>query len=192
MMPTCWSPGATRRPAWTGSTRRSPTGEAALRSEGRTSAEPASRVAQLFNNLAWKLATGPAPDRDPARALDLARRAVELAPDQAIYVNTLGVALYRADRHAEAVPVLERSLAAGKGKSDAFDLFFLAMARQKLGQTAQARTDFDRALRWVREHPQQPPPSAKQLADFQAEAEAVLAGPPGELPANAIAPADKP
>ena len=124
--------------------------------------------------------------------MDLARRAVELAPDRATYLNTLGVALYRAGRHAEAVPVLERSLAVGKGQADAFDLFFLAMARQKLGQSARARADFDRALRWVREHPQQPPQWAKELAEFQAEAEAVLAGPPGELPADVIAPPDGP
>src|SRR5262249_43704795 len=124
---------------------------------------------------------------DPARALDLARHAVELTPDRALYLNTLGVARYRAGRLTEAVATLEKSLAAGKGESDAFDLFFLAMARQQLGQTARARADSDRALRWVRQHPRQPLEWAEELGAFQAEAEAVLAGPPGELPADVFA-----
>ena len=86
------------------------------------------------------------------------------------------------------MPILERSLAAARGESDAFDLFFLAMARHRLGQTVQARADFDRALRWRQEHPRQPPQWANELDAFQAEAEAVLAGPPGELPADVFAP----
>jgi WD40 repeat protein/Tfp pilus assembly protein PilF len=164
--------------------------EAALRQEP----DPANRegLSHLFNDLAWRLATGLAPIRDPARAVDLARRAVDLAPGHASYLNTLGVALYRAGRHDEAVPVLERSLAAGKGQSDAFDLLFLAMARQKLGRTARARADFDRALRWVQEHPQRHPQSAKELGEFRAEAEAILAGPPDELPADVISPPHEP
>ncbi len=62
------------------------------------------------------------------------------------------------------------------------------MARHRLGQTVPARADFDRALRWRQEHPRQPPQWAKELDAFQAEAEAVLAGPPGELPADVFAP----
>ena len=90
---------------------------------------------------------------------------------------------------AEAVATLEKSLAAGKGQSDAFDLFFLAMARHQLGQVAQARPDFDRALKWRRDHPAEPQPGWNEELDaFQAEAESVLAGPPGELPADVFAP----
>ncbi len=146
-------------------------------------------LAQLCNNLAWTLATGPERTRSPTRALDLARHAVGLTPDRAMYLNTLGVALYRDGRLAEAVPVLERSLDAGKGESDAFDLFFLAMARQRLGQTARARADFDRALRWRRERPEQSQQTTHEFNAFQAEAEAILADPPGELPADVFAPA---
>src|SRR5262249_52671534 len=138
------------------------------------------------------LLTSPEVLHDSEEALRLARKAVELAPRGSLYLNTLGVALYRAGRHAEAVPVLERSLAASQGESDAFDLFFLAMAHFKLGQVARARADFERALRWVREHPRQPPQWAKELSAFRSEAEAVLAGPSGELPADVFAPADRP
>jgi tetratricopeptide (TPR) repeat protein len=144
-------------------------------------------LALFCNNQAWTFATGPASGRDPARALALARLAMGLMPDQAIYLNTLGVAIYRAACYSDAVPVLERSLAAGKGETDAFDLFFLAMARHRLGDAAAARADFDRAVGWVRAHPQQQPQWARELSEFRAEAETVLAGPSGEMPADVFA-----
>src|SRR5262249_10142417 len=58
--------------------------------------------AQSYNNMAWRLATGPAALRDPQQALALARKAVDLTPGTAIYLNTLGVAQYRAGQFAEA------------------------------------------------------------------------------------------
>jgi tetratricopeptide (TPR) repeat protein len=152
-------------------------------------AELRSRLALACNNLAWTLATGHASTRDPQRALALARRAVELTSDRAIYINTLGVAQYRAGQLTEAVATLEKSLAAGNGGSDAFDLFFLAMARHQLGKIAQARADFDRAERWRRDHPNQMQPGwSDELDAFQTEARALLDGPPAELPADVFAP----
>jgi serine/threonine protein kinase/WD40 repeat protein/Flp pilus assembly protein TadD len=145
--------------------------------------------AQHYNNLAWSLATGPVASRDPEQALTLARKAVALTPGTAIYLNTLGVALYRAGHYAEAITILEKSLAASKGESDAFDLFFLAMAHHRLGQTTQARADFDRALRWRREHPTLAQLGwSEELDQFRAEAEEVLAGASGLLPADVFAP----
>ena len=145
--------------------------------------------AQHYNNLAWRLATGPVASRDPEQALVLARKAVALTPGMAIYLNTLGVALYRVGRYTEAIATLEKSLAASKGESDAFDLFFLAMARQRLGQVAQARADFDRAVRWRRQHPNPAQPDWFQELDlFQAEAEEILAGARAELPTDVFAP----
>jgi tetratricopeptide (TPR) repeat protein len=143
-----------------------------------------------LNDRAWILATGPIEQRDPERAVALARRAVELAPGQQMYLNTLGVALHRAGQCAEAIPVLERSLAAGKGEFDAFDLFFLAMAHHRLGHADQARDCFDRAVRWWGERKDLPAQYIPELTSFRAEAEAVLApaGPSAELPADAFAP----
>src|SRR5262249_30709038 len=142
--------------------------EASLRLKpGPDDREP---LALLCNNLAWTLVSGPTSSRSPARALDLARHAVELTPNRAIYHNTLGVALYRAGHYAEAVPVLERSLAAGKGETDAFDLFFLAMARHRLGATAAARADFDRAVRWIGDHPNLDARWLTELSTFHTEA----------------------
>jgi hypothetical protein len=146
-------------------------------------------LAQYCNNYAWGLATAPESSRDPQRALSLARRAVELAPKAAIYLNTLGVAQYRAGQFSEAIATLEKSLAAGKGESDAFDLFFLAMARYRLGRVAEARADFDRARKWRRDHPNPGQPGwSEELDAFQAEARALLDGQPHELPAGVFAP----
>jgi tetratricopeptide (TPR) repeat protein len=139
-------------------------------------------LAVCCNNLAWELANAPAPHRDLDRALAMIRRALAAAPDEAGLLNTLGVIHYRAGRHAEAIATLRRSLPAGRGLTDGFDLFFLAMAHHRLGHREEARACYDRALRWLRDHQNRDEPSARDLAAFRAEAEAVLAGPAGELP----------
>jgi serine/threonine protein kinase/WD40 repeat protein/Tfp pilus assembly protein PilF len=133
--------------------------------------------ALAHNNLAWQLCIGPKELRNPKEALASARKAVEL-DDRALYINTLGVALYRNDEFAQAVPVLERSLSASKGESDGFDLFFLAMCHHRLRDAARAKDHYDRAVKWFQEKR----PSLRQnwiaeLTEFQAEVEALLAQP---------------
>jgi len=162
--------------------------EAALAQRPKPEDEVLKMLAETCNNFAWELANAPAHARDPARSLTLARRAVELAPGEQTSLNTLGVGLYRAGRYAEAVPVLKQSLAAGKDQFDAFDLFFLAMARHRLGDRAAARADFDRAVTWLKDHPNLDSRYLTELSAFRAEAEAVLAGPPGEMPPDVFAP----
>jgi WD40 repeat protein len=148
--------------------------------------EPGVResLAQSCNNYAWKLAKGTESTGDLERALVLARRAVELGPDQAMYLNTLGVVQYRRGRYTEAIPTLERSLQAGRGRADAFDLFVMAMAHHRLGRREAARGCYNRAVRWLRQQESLPEQYARELASFRAEAETVLAGPALELPAN--------
>ena len=154
----------------------------------RASETPQADPTEL-NNLAWQLATGTARSARPGSALELARKAITLAPDTAIYLNTLGVAQYRAGQHVEAIATLGKSLVASKGETDAFDLFFLAMARFELGQPGAARTDFLRAVQWRREHPNPRGPGwNEELDDFQAEAQALLEGRPGDLPLDVFAP----
>jgi WD40 repeat protein/tetratricopeptide (TPR) repeat protein len=122
--------------------------------EAALARDPDQPMARLYlalccNNRVQELAAGPDSARNQERVLFLARRAIELSPEGSLSLNALGVAQYRAGRYAEAVTTLEQSLAAGAGQSDAFDLFFLAMAHHQLGHREEARGCYERAVRWL-------------------------------------------
>src|SRR5262249_7620972 len=94
--------------------------------------------ALIHNDLSWLLATCPDPKlRDPARAVQLAQRAVELEEQIGKTSNTLGVARYRAGNWKAAIEALDKSRASRQG-GDAFDFLFLAMACWQLGQKDEA------------------------------------------------------
>src|SRR5205823_13405667 len=112
--------------------------------------------------------------RDPKRAVALARRAVKLRPDTELYLNTLGVALYRDGQDAEAVTVLEKSLAGSDGESDGWDLFVLAMCRHRLGQPDQAQADLARAVAWMEKPTGMTGRERAELAAFRTEAQDLL------------------
>jgi tetratricopeptide (TPR) repeat protein len=127
-------------------------------------------LARRCNDYAWNLANASESGRNPERALTLARRPVDLARNQPIYVKTLGVAQYRSGRYAEAIATLERNLTAGHGEYDGYDLFFQAMAHWRLGEKPQALACFDKAVEWM----EQNSPSDDELIRFRAEAAALL------------------
>jgi tetratricopeptide (TPR) repeat protein len=130
--------------------------------------EPGSAMA--LNNLSWFLATCPDPQfRDINQALDLAERAVELAPQGCENWNTLGVAQYRAGKWAAAVVALEKSGELRKG-GDSFDWFFLAMAEWQHGNKDEARRWHDKAVGWTEKNQ----PQNEELQRFRAEAEELL------------------
>ena len=99
------------------------------------------------NNLAWLLATGPAPVRDPEKAIELAQTAMEndVVSKRSINANTLGVAQYRAGKFQDALEMLKESLTTQTQESQPFDLYFLSMCSSKLGDYIAARDFFDRA-----------------------------------------------
>ena len=130
--------------------------------------------AEVCNNLAWIYVAGPEKLRDQAKALPLVERAVKLSPQQRIYLNTLGVAQYRAGRYGDARATLEKSVQAGKGEFAAFDLFFLAMCHAKLGDRARAKDCFDRAVKWWAGQKGLSNEHVEELKAFRAEAQAVL------------------
>ena len=131
--------------------------------------------ARAHNKLAWLLLMGPTELHDPKAALPLAHRAVELTPKMSLYLNTWGVALYRNGEFKESVGVLERSLAAGNGETDAFDLFCLAMCDHRLGKKVAAKDCYDRAAKWFQEQRSYlPAERLEELTRFQAEAEEEL------------------
>jgi Flp pilus assembly protein TadD len=100
---------------------------------------------ESHNDGAWLLATHPDPRRrDAGRALALARRAVDLDPDDGDSWNTLGVAQYRAGDWPGAIRTLETAITLhGRTRHDEF---FLAMARWQLGHQ-ESRRWYDRAVR---------------------------------------------
>ena len=108
--------------------------------------------------------------RDAGRAVALAQKAVELAPDQAIYWNTLGAAHYRAGHWDQAIEALTRSRDLQGGRFESFDAFFLAMAHWRLGHREDARQWNDRAVEWM----QQKQPNDEELRRIRAEAGQLL------------------
>jgi eukaryotic-like serine/threonine-protein kinase len=123
-----------------------------------------------MNDMAWLLVTCPdSKFRDPSRAVELAKKAVELGPKQGSYWNTLGIAQYRAGDWKAAVAALEKSMEFRKG-GDANDWFFLTMAHWQLGDKKDARKWYDQAVQWMEKNQ----PKNEELIRFRAEAEKLL------------------
>src|SRR5262249_10150284 len=120
----------------------------------------------LLNDLAWLLATcSDAKLRDPEEAVLLANRAVKLAPNEGALRNTLGVALYRAEKWQLAIDALRESMDKRKG-GDSSDWFFLAMSHRKLDHQQEARQWYDKAVQWMVKNK----PQDEELRRFRAEA----------------------
>jgi len=148
--------------------------------------------AYAHNILAWALATHLNPNRrQPAEALEHARKAVALAPKDGNFHNTLALAEYRAGHWAESRAASERAIELIKG-ADASNWFFLAMALWQQGENDRARTFFDKAVAWARKYA----PKNAELIQFWREAAGLLGRPgpgtatppPAELPADPFAP----
>jgi serine/threonine protein kinase/Tfp pilus assembly protein PilF len=135
----------------------------------------------LLNIAAWILATSRCSRiHDPARAVKIARLAVEEAPQQGDFWNTLGVAYYRAGAWNSAVEALGESMKLRKG-GDGEDWFFLAMAHWQLGERVQARAWYVRAVEWMARNRLRD----GKLKQFRAEAAALLGL--ADLPADVFA-----
>jgi hypothetical protein len=128
------------------------------------------KYAAPHNNMAWLRATCPdAKHRDPKQAVELAQKAVELAPKVWGYWNTLGAAYYRNGDWRAAVTALRKSTELQNG-DNSFDSFFLAMAHGQLGEKAEARAWYAKAITWMDKHK----PEDKELRRFRAEAAQLL------------------
>ena len=126
--------------------------------------------AEAHNNLAWLLATAADPQwRQPAEAVQLAAKAVELAPKNGDFWNTLGVARYRNGQSSEAIDALTKAMDLRSG-GDANDWLFLAMAHWQLDQKDEARKWYDKAVVWMKEKAS----DDAELLRFRAEAAALL------------------
>ncbi len=138
----------------------------------------------LFNNdLAWFLvAVKDPPAHDPAEAVGLARKAVEIEPTAAHNWNTLGVALYRAGEYRAAIDALEKSEKLGHGREFGFNAFFLAMAHWQIGHKDkdEARRWYKKAVSWM----EKSKPNDDELRRFFAEATTLLGLPERAAPAK--------
>jgi|GEM_PF-3463044 len=125
---------------------------------------------RLVTLLARRLANHPDPLlRNAAAALELARLAVELMPQEGMAWTVLGMAHYRSGQWKVAKDVLTRSTEQHRGGSG-FDWFTLAMAYKQLGVDDQARYWFDRARNWMNRHT----PADAELIRLDAEAQTLL------------------
>jgi serine/threonine protein kinase/WD40 repeat protein len=135
-------------------------------------ADPKS--ANACNNLAWSYVSAPEALRDVKAAVTLAEQAVRAAPGNAMYANTLGAAYYRAGRYRDAITTLRPNLEKQEDWGLAFDLYFLAMSHQRLGEATRAKDYHDWATRWIRTQQGLAATYLEELALFRAEAEDVL------------------
>jgi tetratricopeptide (TPR) repeat protein len=129
-----------------------------------------STNAAWFSSVAWYLATAENPsNRDPALAVELAKRAVALDPLVGNSWSNLGTADYRAGDFKQAIADLEKAVQLENGGSS-YDYFFQAMAEHQVGHADVALRYYAKAIKGMDTHAPQNP----ELLRFRAEAEALI------------------
>jgi tetratricopeptide (TPR) repeat protein len=132
--------------------------------------EPGLISATACDYAAWRLATDTALQGcPPDLAVEFARKAVALAPEDGVVWKTLGAAQFRAGNWQEAIDALEKSKDLRQG-GDGVDGFFLAMAHWQLGEREEARRWHDRSVAWMDANK----PDNEELRRLRAEADALL------------------
>ncbi len=131
------------------------------------------------NSVAWVCALAPDAVADPARVVQLARRAVDRQAGNAYYLRTLGAALYRAGQFEAARQRLDEAVLARKQQDgDGWDRLFLAMTYHRLGRADQARQWLDKAREWIDQAPRDRAPLSwnqrPELQLLQREATALI------------------
>jgi tetratricopeptide (TPR) repeat protein len=107
--------------------------------------------------------------RQPVLAIDSAKRAVDLAPDDGKHWAALGMAYYRAGQWEAALQPLQEA-SKHRQPGGRIDLFFLAMAHGRLGRREEGRKWYERAEAWRRQNA----PKDGMLAGISREAAQVL------------------
>jgi hypothetical protein len=125
---------------------------------------------------------------DLEEAVRLARiAAAQPRPTNRNFRQTLGLALYRIGRFAEAATVAESNYSFSSKFAQfwgGFDRLVLAMSRQRLGQAAAARADLAEAVRWRAAQTNFPRDRAADFDRLLREARSVLDGTLPDLPAD--------
>jgi Flp pilus assembly protein TadD len=122
------------------------------------------------NLLARLLVTCPnLADRDPARAIELVKQALDKKPNEPDYQTILGIAYYRSGNWTAAKAAIERAIKLSQKRISA-DLFFLAMTDWHLGDRAAASKEYAEAVAWMEKNR----PDDADLRRFRAEAEGLF------------------
>jgi tetratricopeptide (TPR) repeat protein len=100
--------------------------------------------------LGWLLANCPAPQfRDPGRAIELAKRALQRNPLDKGNWHLFGVANYRAGNWKGALEATQKSMELDNG-GDGGQWIVLAVAHWQLGDKDEARKWYDKAAAWLK------------------------------------------
>jgi tetratricopeptide (TPR) repeat protein len=150
-----------------------------VRQEALKLAETLPENASRLNEASWAVVRQPGEGAAAyQRALRQVEAACRLAPDNANFTNTLGLAFYRVGQYAEAVATLKKSLPGDASNGvDACDLYFLSMCHARLGNAAKARECFESAKDSQQRNATRLPGQAEDWNQFRNEAEALLAKP---------------
>ncbi|MBL8821679.1 MAG: tetratricopeptide repeat protein [Planctomycetia bacterium] len=130
------------------------------------------RLADSLAGKGWVLANNSDPKlRDLKQALELGKKAIEIAPQSSWSWQKLGWIQYRAGNWKESIEALETSCKLQKvqegSPGDAFQWLFLAMAHKQLGHQEEAHKWYDKAIKLEKGWPY-------ILRLFRAEAEELL------------------
>jgi serine/threonine protein kinase/cytochrome c-type biogenesis protein CcmH/NrfG len=106
---------------------------------------------------------------DLSLAIASAKKAIELDPSSPDWINTLGMAFYRAGDWNAADAAVEESMQEKKG-GDSHDWFFVAMIGWQLGNKDNARVWYQKAVDWMEANA----PQNAELIRLRAEAAELL------------------
>jgi tetratricopeptide (TPR) repeat protein len=100
----------------------------------------------ILNNVAFILADN---NRDLDKALEYAKRAHDMQPDDPGYLDTYAIVLYKKGKYADALQneqaaIQQYESQQGKVPADAYEN--LGKIREQLGDTSQARTAYEQAM----------------------------------------------
>jgi tetratricopeptide (TPR) repeat protein len=126
-----------------------------LRSEAMALAQKQHANPERLNAASWAVVSkADTPVAARERALRQAREACRMEPNNGLYLNTLGVALYRLGQYQAALETLTRSErlnAATFSGSHPADLAFLAMTQHQLGKREAAQQTLARFRQAVKD-----------------------------------------
>jgi eukaryotic-like serine/threonine-protein kinase len=125
-----------------------------------------------IERLAWLLAnSSDAVRREPNKAIEMAKRAIELSPNNGGCWNTLGTAEYRAGDWRAAIDALKKSEELpGHRNTGGLNALFLVMAHWQLGEQDEAQQWYGKAVEWIEKHQTED----QIIRRFRTEAEELL------------------